>query len=446
MSTTPDTTRQRYDYLIVGNSAAGISAAEGIRSIDATGSVGIVSDEDCPAYSTPLISYLVEGVVEQKNMNLRPADFYEKNSIDRIFGSAAVKLDAEAHELTLENGHSIGYGKLLLACGSLPSTPPTEGIGDQNNLFHFTRLQDATEIISQTKEAMIAKRPNKPVRAIVIGGGLTGLKAAEGLSQRVDEVVVLVRRTIMRSILDRDAADLLAGTLLKNNVIVMSGTQAQRIVNKDGRVCGVDLDDGTHLDCEILVVATGEKPNMALADDAGAETNKGLVCGPDMQTTLPDVYAAGDCAQSFDVLDKTYKTLALWPSALQQGKIAGVCMAGGEAEYHGNFAVNAIGFFGMSILACGTVNPKDDSFTVSTSMDDDVYTRFVTKDDRLYGYLLVNRPENAGIYTFLIRNELPISQLGMSCFERSIEMLDLPADIRWNSMHKGFDEREVRCS
>lgn len=440
MNTSPTAQGQRYDYLIIGNSAAGIAGAEAIRKLDEAGTVGIVSDEDCPAYSTPSISYLVKGDVTLEKMHLRADGYYRANHFDCLFGQPAVAIDPDAREVELGDGERVGYGKLLLACGSTPLTPPIEGLSDQKNVHHFTRVADAVACIEQSKAAMRAKSKNRPVRAIVIGGGLIGLKAAEGLSQRVDEVVVLVRRTIMRSILDREAAELLSGVLLRNNVLVRTQTQATRVHSKDDMVTGVDIDDGSYLDCDLLVIATGERPNCQMAIDAGADANRGLLCGPDMQTSLPGVYAAGDCASSFDVLDRTHKTLMLWPNATLQGKIAGTNMAGGNASYTGSFAINAVGFFGMSILACGMVNPADDTYEVKTLLDNDHYSRFVIKDDRLYGYLLVNRPDNAGIYTFLIRNETPLSKLSDDVFTaEGIHMIDLPIDVRTRCMHNEME-------
>jgi nitrite reductase (NADH) large subunit len=439
MTSGTSTPHKHYDYLIVGNSAAGIAGAEAIRSLDETGTVGIVSDEDWPAYSTPAISYLVKGDITAENMHLRPDDFYDSNHFDCIFGKPAVAIDAEAHELELSDGRRVGYGKLLLACGSVPSTPPVEGLEGQSNVHHFTRVADAIACIDQAKAAMRSKSKNRPVRAIVIGGGLIGLKAAEGLSQRVDEVVVLVRRTIMRSILDDEAAKMLTQQLLRNNVLVRTQTEATKVHSKDGRVVGVDLKDGGYLDCDLLVIATGERPNCQMAVDAGAEADRGLLCKPTMQTSLPDVYAAGDCASSYDVLDRKHKTLMLWPNAMLQGKVAGTCMAGGNASYEGSFAINAVGFFDMSILACGMIKPQDESYTIRTSLDNDRYRRFILKDDRLYGYLLVNSPENAGIYTFLVRNKIPLSQLVDDVFgENGIHMIDLPDDVRLQQMHNGL--------
>lgn len=193
------------------------------------------------------------------------------------------------------------------------------------------------------------------------------------------------------------------------------------------------------------------KPNAELAVRAGAAQARGLACGADLRTSLPDVYAAGDVAQVTEGLDEMRQPLALWPNAVRQGKVAGKFMAGtpDAQPLTGDFAVNAVDFFGTPLLTSGVVNPPDDGgFDVLTRAEGSEYAKFVAKDDRLVGYILLNRPTNAGIYTALIERRVPLSSLKGDLFDRVPLNLDFPADRRWERLHIGYprelDERGWR--
>jgi len=434
-----------YDYLIIGNSAAGVAAAEAIRAYDAKGTLCMVSNETHHAYSTPLISYLIKGVTTESRMQLRDDGFYTRERIDCRFGVSAEKLDAQAKTVTLEDGSAIGYGKVLFATGSTPSRLSVKELEGRKNVFSFLTLDDAHAIAARADECM--DRPHEsalqPVRAVIVGAGLIGLKAAEGLVDRVDEVVVLVRSArILRTTVDEDASRMLIRQLARRGVRILTDVEIASASGKGGNVDEVALSDGSKLECALVIVAPGVKPNDMMVTEAGAQAGKGLVCGTDMQTTLPDVYAAGDCTQSYDVLNDIERCLAIWPNAVAQGRVAGACMAGGDAEFEGGFGVNAFGFFGSSVLTCGVVNP-DESFETMVFEEEDRYRKFVFKDNRLFGYILVNAPENAGVYTMLIRDRVPVNQLAAGTFERGISFTDLPYALRDAMLHKGMGGKEA---
>jgi len=427
-----------FQYVIVGNSAAGVSAIEAIRALDPRGTIACISDETFPAYSTPMISYLLKGATNLGKMSIRPKGFYERNAVACLFGSPVVALDARKSTVTLADGTTVGYGSLLWAAGSVPSDPPVPGLAG-GNVFTFLKLSDALAI-QACIDALRAADPAAPVRVAVIGSGLIGTKACEGLVHAADEVTMLARSgSILRSVLDPAASPLVEQVLEDGGVDVRLSTVATSAVAEDGRVTALELDDGSTLSVDLVVCAAGVKPNVAVPQDAGARVDRGLVCDEHMLTSLPQVYAAGDAAVSHDPLDDRDKVIALWPDAVEQGAVAGNAMAGGSATYQGGFALNAIGFFGrVSILSAGVSVPRDEAFESHVHAGDGWWTRFVTKGDRLCGFTLVNRPEAAGIYTRLIRDEVPLSSVDDALFERAPQMRDLPYTLRWPSMHKGF--------
>lgn len=399
-------------YVIIGNSAAGIACVEGIRSADAEGEITIVSDEPFAAYGRPLISYYLLGATDRQRMLYRPADFYERNKVRTLLGARAEKIDPAAQKIVLRGGGEIPYDKLLVATGSRPFEPPMEGIEGVKNKFNFMTLQDALSL-----EKVLSKRKN----VLIIGAGLIGLKCLEGILERVKSVsVVDMAGRILPSILDDAGAAVVRRELegkgakfyLSDSVAKFEGNTAH-------------LKSGKEISFDILVVAVGVRPNTELVKDAGGEVSRGVVTDEKQQTSLKNVYAAGDCAESFDITSGARKVLALLPNAYRQGYTAGVNMAGGEAAFADAMPLNAIGFFGSHVLTAGSY--EGESFVQA---EGDVYRKFFCKDGVLKGFILVNSPERAGIYTSLIRNKTPLSEVDFKSLEGAPNLAAFPRAAR----------------
>lgn len=399
-------------YVIIGNSAAGIACVEGIRSADAEGEIKIVSDEPFAAYGRPLISYYLLGATDRQRMLYRPADFYERNKVRTLLGARAEKIDPAAQKIVLRGGGEIPYDRLLVATGSRPFEPPMEGIEGVKNKFSFMTLQDALSL-----EKVLSKRKN----VLIIGAGLIGLKCLEGILERVKSVSVAdMAGRILPSILDDAGAAVVRRELegkgakfyLSDSVAKFEGNTAH-------------LKSGKEISFDILVVAVGVRPNTELVKDAGGEVSRGVVTDEKQQTSLKNVYAAGDCAESFDITSGARKVLALLPNAYRQGYTAGVNMAGGEASFADAMPLNAIGFFGSHVLTAGSC--EGESFVQA---EGDVYRRFFCKDGVLKGFILVNSPERAGIYTSLIRNKTPLSEVDFRSLEGAPNLAAFPRAAR----------------
>ena len=399
-------------YVIIGNSAAGIACVEGIRSADTEGEIAIVSDEPFAAYGRPLISYYLLGTTDRQRMLYRPADFYEKNRVRTLLGARAEKIDPAAQKIVLRGGGEVPYDKLLVATGSRPFEPPMEGIEGVKNKFNFMTLQDALSL-----EKVLSKRKN----VLIIGAGLIGLKCLEGILERVKSVSVAdMAGRILPSILDDAGAAIVRRELegkgakfyLSDSVAKFEGNTAH-------------LKSGKEISFDILVVAVGVRPNTELVKDAGGEVSRGVVTDEKQQTSLQNVYAAGDCAESFDITSGARKVLALLPNAYRQGYTAGVNMAGGEAAFADAMPLNAIGFFGSHVLTAGSY--EGESFVQA---EGDVYRKFFCKDGVLKGFILVNSPERAGIYTSLIRNKTPLSEVDFRSLEGAPNLAAFPRAAR----------------
>lgn len=434
------------DYLIIGNSAAGLSAAETIRAHHPKARILMLSREPYPAYGRPLISYLIEGKTTEDEIWLKDSDFYETHALQTMFGPGycATELIPEAHAVHLANNETITYGKCLLATGSVPFVPPIQGLDQAANTVGFMTLDDAKRARNLALHAAeVASCEGRQSVCVVIGAGLIGLKAAEALSHHVDKVIVLeLAPRILPAVLDDAGAALLQEKLACHGIECMPGVSAQTIlVDKDGVATEALLTDESQIDLDMIITAVGVRPNTQLAVDAGAKQGRGLIVDEMLRTTLPDVYAAGDVVQVRDILDGADRPLALWPNAMRQGVFAGKSMAKAkDAEpFIGSFAVNAVDFFDVSLLTAGIINPPQDAgYEQIDEATEDTYAKFVVRDGLLVGYILLNRPTNAGLYTAMIENRIPLDSLSEGIFDAAPQNLDFPYEQRWERLHNQY--------
>lgn len=399
-------------YVIIGNSTAAIAAAEKIRAIDAAGSITMISDEPYHTYGRPLISYYLLGKTDAERMKYRPADFYEHNRIDTIFSTRVEKIDAEKKKVILSNGKKMGYDKLLVATGSRPFNPPMEGIGSVPCKFNFMTFDDALAL-----EKVLT--PDKSV--LIIGAGLIGLKCLEGIADRVREVAVVdMADRVLPSILDEYGASLVQRELEEHKATFYLSDSVQKF---DGNTA--HLKSGKEISFDILVVAVGVRPNVELVKDAGGKVGRGILTDDRQETSLKDVYAAGDCTESYDITAQTSRILALLPNAQFQGACAGTNMAGGEAHFTNAVPMNAIGFFGSHILTAGSY--FGDTYVEKSG---DTYKKLFYSDNKLNGFILVNRPERAGIYTSLLRNATPLNEVDFEALKKEPALMAFSAQYR----------------
>ncbi|MGD9116029.1 MAG: FAD-dependent oxidoreductase [Dehalococcoidia bacterium] len=410
-------------YLIIGNSAGGIGAAEAIRELDGAGTIAIVSDEPYAAYSRPLISeHLFEGRPLER-MLYRPADFYEQNNIQTVFGEKVAEVDYSGHSLKLKNGRNLEWQKLLLATGGSPIVPKMDG-GDAKGIFTFTKLDDAREI-----DKFLTKRKGE-VKALVIGGGLIGVSASEALVKRgVKVAVVEMKDWILNTILDEEAASLEAKALAAAEVEIITGQTVAKI-NKDksGAVSGATLDDGRTVAADMIVVAIGVTPRLELAYGK-LKTNRGIVVDRAMQTSAPDVYACGDVAEAYDFVFGENRVTPVWPNAYVGGRVAGQNMAGSSAEYVGGTAMNSLKYFGINIVSAGMVSAPDKSYEVVSKRRDGVYKKIILKDGLVAGLVFAGDFAKAGIVYNLMKDKVKVDGFKDELVGDDFGLASLPEDV-----------------
>jgi NAD(P)H-nitrite reductase large subunit len=415
---------EKVKYLIIGNSAGGIGAAEAIRGVDKAGTMAIVSDEPYPAYSRPLISeHLAEGRPLEK-MLYRPADFYEKNKIKTVFGDRVARINFKERNIELAGGRVIAWQKLLLATGGVPIVPDNLEGKDLKGVFTFTTLDDA-----KTIDNFLKRRQGK-IRAVVIGGGLIGVSATEALVERGVEVsIVEMKDFILNTILDEEAANFEAEALVKAGVDLITGHTVARINgNRLGEVSGVTLDDGRLLSCDMVVIAIGVRPRLDLVSN-GVKTNRGIIVDRRMTTSEPGVYACGDASEAYDFVYGENRLTPVWPNAYIGGRVAGLNMAGKKAEYQGGTAMNSLKYFGVNIVSAGMVSPPDDSYQDLIKRGDGIYKKVIIKGGKIQGLILVGEIEKAGIIYNLMKDRINVAAFKETLVADDFGLASLPEEI-----------------
>ena len=392
---------KKYPYVILGGSIAAVAAIEGIRSKDRKGEILVVGEEPCKAYGRPLISYFLLGETDLPRMDYRPETFYEENNVMLRLGVRAERIDPEEKTVTLSDGETIGYEKLLVATGSRPFDPPMEGIERVKERFHFMTKADALAL----DKALSSEK-----RGLIVGAGLIGLKCFEGIAARVKSVAIVdLAPRILPAILDETGAKMVQSALeargaaffLSDSVLRFEGNTAHL---KSGKAVAFDL----------LVIAVGVRPNTELMKEAGGEVRRGIAVDECGRTSLPDIFAAGDCAESLDIASGTSKVLALLPNAAFQGRAAGVNMAGGKAKLDNAVAFNSIGFFGTHVMTAGVYEGE-----MYCERTERTYKALFTKDGLLKGFILINLPERAGIYLKLLKERIPLEAVDFEALKTS---------------------------
>lgn len=392
-------------YVIIGGSAAAIGCIEGVRSVDKTGEIILITGETEWNYSRPLISYLLEGKTTRDKMWCRPDSFFTRNGVTVKAGVLATTLDAGDGTVRLSTGERLAYDRLLAATGSRPFVPPIPGLETVERTFCFQTLSD----VSALAEAL---RPES--RVLILGAGLTGVKCAEGIRGLCAQIAIAdLAPRVLPAVLDDTAAAMVQARMEEKGVRFYLNDSAAAFRGNTAR-----LQSGTELEFDVLVTAVGVRPNTQLVADAGGAVDRGILVDGRCATTLPDVYAAGDCAQGYDAVSGEKRMLPLWPNAVLQGETAGINMAGGRADYTQGIALNASGVFGLHMVTAGSY--EGESFTVQR---DGSYKRLVTADGVLKGVIMVGDVSRAGIYTDLIRKKKPLSEIDFDLIRESPQLM-----------------------
>jgi NAD(P)H-nitrite reductase large subunit len=303
----------------------------------------------------------------------------------------------------LGDKEQIGYDYLLVATGASAKFPELKGI-KKEGVFGFRTLKDAKDIAGLLPV----------VKSVcVLGGGLIGLKAAYALKKRnIDVKVIIKSKQVLSQVLDFPAAQLVQKKLEENGIEVILGQDASEIISDEGEIKAVKLDSGKVLAASLVIVGKGVSPNIDPVKDTEIKINEGIISNNNLQTNIPNIYAAGDVAETFDMTLGGFCVNALWPLAVEQGRIAGTNMAGGKINYAGSLGMNSLEFFGLPTVSLGLFRPKDPKEYEEIKMMEEkqqIYKKLVLKNNVLVGAVLVGDINKSGLFLRLINERIDVS-------------------------------------
>lgn len=337
-------------YLILGAGVAGIAAAQAIRTSDPSAQIGIISDDPFGYYSRPGLAYYLTGEIEEKLL------FPFSNSEMRDFHldwhpSRALRIDPTGHRVQLDTQAWLPYNRLLIATGSL-ATPLSVNGADSMGVIKLDSLEDARMILQAARHTR---------SAVVVGGGITALELVEGLLSRGLQVNYLMRgKRYWNNVLDETESQIIEKRLEHEGVRIHYQTELAEIQSQQGRVTSVTTKDGRLIPCGLVAYAIGVKPRMNLAQMASLQVERGIIASDNLQTSDPDIYAAGDVAQVFDPYSGQSVLDTLWSTARQQGRAAGLNMAGSTTRYIKSVPLNVTRLAGLTTTIIGTVGQGAD--------------------------------------------------------------------------------------
>ena len=337
-------------YLIVGTGAAGIAAAETIRGQDPGGDVLLLGEESHGYYSRPGLAYYLTGELPERQLFPFTERDFDRLRLRRVHARVAA-LQPQTHEVTLDDGRKLPYDRLLLATGSLAARPPLPGV-DLEGVVKLDDLDDARRILKGCRRGRAA---------VVVGGGITALEIVEGLRARHVRTHYFLRgERYWSNVLDETESRIVEDRLRAEGIQIHYHTELAEILGRRGRVTGVVTQDGRRMNCTLVAVAIGVRPRIELAEGAGLATERGIRVDEYLQTSAPDVFAAGDVAQVFDPLSGKSVLDTLWGVAAAQGRIAGQNMAGHTVPYQKSVPFNVTRLAGLTTTIIGTVGRGGD--------------------------------------------------------------------------------------
>ncbi|MDR3550486.1 MAG: FAD-dependent oxidoreductase [Candidatus Babeliales bacterium] len=390
-------------HILIGASAAGIAAANKLRQLDALSTIIMISDELEAPYNKCMLADYMAGIKQESQVHTLTLAQAQQKNITLMLGSRVEQVLPEFKQIALDDGTAMNYDTLLIATGTSPFVPAIDGLVGTQGVFTFHRLRDIQAIMAYIK--------NKPVKkVVVIGSGLSGLECADALlPYNVQVSIIEMQGQVLSSIINDEGAQFIQSHMAKQGVHFYPDQKVEQIMHHEGYVTGVKLASGQLLEADMVIVAAGLKPNIELAKSAGIILGDyGIETNDYMQTSIADIYAAGDIALVKDQLTGTIVPSRMWPDAMLQGLVAASSMAGHPRIYPGIASVISSSFFGIKFAACGPVlNPQGCQKIVNQGSD--FYHLLLVKEDKLKGFLLVGNTGKCGILRQAVMTQVPVT-------------------------------------
>ena len=347
-------------YAIIGVGVAGVSAIEAIRSVDKIGEIIMIGEDPNGYYSRPGLAYFLTGEIDGSALYPQTKDQFENLKFHFIKGRVT-RILRDEYSLEIDKKTIISYDRLLIAVGSLALRLDVPG-AQLEGVLKLDHMEDAKLIVKSAKRGRTA---------IVVGGGITALEIVEGLVSRGLNVHYLLRGDhYWSNVLDENESCVIEDRLQAEGVTLHYHTELAEILGKKNRVCGIRLEDGRTMKCDLVASAIGIRPRVRLAQEAGLNIDRGILVNEYLQTSYPDIYAAGDVAQVFDPFTGRSIIDSLWTPAREQGYAAGLNMAGKRIAYLKSAPFNVTRLAGLTTTIIGAVGSGRDDDLVGIARGD----------------------------------------------------------------------------
>ena len=393
--------------IIVGNGLAGTIAAKTLREQDKQVEIDIFSEEKYHYYPRPNLIEFLAGRLPLEKVFAFPEEWYAKQSINVHLSQPAAKLLPDSKEVETSGGKREKFDFLLLATGSKAFIPPVKG-AEKKGVFTLRTLDDAYEIMEYIKD-----HP----RLVVIGGGLLGLETARALKTRGAEVEVVefFDRLLPRQ-LDVRGAELLKLQIEKMGIKVYLGLATEEILGKE-KVTGLRFKGGKEIDTDVAVVAAGVRADLRLAQEAGLETDKGLIVNDSLQTNVPEILAAGD------VIQHAGRVYGIIPASFNQARIAAHNILGQGQKYEGTIPYNTLKVVGIDLASAGLVNPEDESSEELRleRAEQGIYKKIIVQDGKIIGFICLGTQKGVNEISRLISEKKNVEKWKESLLDENFD-------------------------
>lgn len=383
------------NILIIGSSAAGLSCLSTLCKISPQANITVISAESYFPYCRCLLSYYLGNVMAEQELTISTPSDYPAN-VRFIFGQKAEQIDARRKIVSLSDGTECGYDKVLIATGADAIKP--KYYDENKRTFALRYLDDAKKIAEKTKG-----------RAVVIGGGFVGIKAAFGLLERkIKTDMVVASPYLLSLVLDEASAWHLAKDLSETGIEIITGNDVEEI-NLHNNGIKIDLGSGKTLESDVAVVAKGVKPAVELALSSGIKVNDGISVNEYLETSAEEVFAAGDCCETLDLAQNSVHVIGLWPAAVEQGYFAALNMAGIRSGYPGSVVMNSLKTKSFHLISAGLLKGEPGLKIYEKNVPvKKQFRKIAFRGDVPVGMAFYNCPEEAGLFVNLIKKGMPL--------------------------------------
>lgn len=389
--------------IIIGNGLAGTIAAKTLREQDRTVEIDVFADEKYHYYPRPNLIEFLAGNLPLERIFAFPEEWYSEQNVNVHLEKPGIRIFPDSKEIEVAGGKREKYNFLVLANGSLAFVPPIKG-AEKQGVFTLRTLDDAFEILDYLKDRR---------RVTVIGGGLLGLETARAVKSRDVEVeVVEFFGHLLPRQLDPQGGSLLKGQIEKMGINVHLGLACSEVLGQDS-VTGLRFKGGREIQTDVALVAAGVRPNLRIAQEAGLETDRGLVVDDYLLSSHPDIWAAGDITQHAG------RVYGIIPASFNQARMAALNVLGQRQKYEGTIPSNTLKVLGIDLTSVGMVNPEDESFEElrEENADKGTYKKIVVKNGEVCGLICIGTKKGVSEISRLISRKANVEKWKDSLLE-----------------------------